>query len=85
MLDALTPSSNALSLLKHWERSTPTKVALISSRQQVPLHLGDQKGGYQVSVAVRIKCVEATPALITNLPEARETLKGAKLVETAWI
>ncbi|KIM42318.1 hypothetical protein M413DRAFT_444743 [Hebeloma cylindrosporum] len=28
-----------------------------------------------IAVAVRLKCVEATPALITNLPEARETLE----------
>lgn len=30
-----------------------------------------------VAVAVRLKCVEATPALITNLPECRDTLAGA--------
>ncbi|KAF8970162.1 armadillo-type protein [Flammula alnicola] len=28
-----------------------------------------------ISVAVRLKCVEAMPALITNLPDARETLE----------
>jgi sister-chromatid-cohesion protein PDS5 len=30
-----------------------------------------------VAVAVRLKCVEATPGLITNLPEYRETVAGA--------
>ena len=29
-----------------------------------------------VAVAVRLKCVEATPALITSLPECREALAG---------
>jgi sister-chromatid-cohesion protein PDS5 len=38
-----------------------------------------------VSVAVRLKCVEATPALITSLPEARETLEGRIPVMNTWI
>jgi len=38
-----------------------------------------------VSVAVRLKCVEATPALITSLPEARETLEGGIPITNVWI
>jgi len=38
-----------------------------------------------ISVAVRLKCVETIPALITNLPEARETLEGEMPVTNAWI
>lgn len=29
-----------------------------------------------ISVAVRLKCVEAIPALITNLPDARDAIQG---------
>lgn len=31
-----------------------------------------------VSVAVRLKCIEAIPALLANLPESRESLDGAQ-------
>lgn len=31
-----------------------------------------------IAVAVRLKCIEATPGLITNLPECREILAGMR-------
>jgi sister-chromatid-cohesion protein PDS5 len=36
-----------------------------------------------VAVTVRLNCVEATPALITSLPEYRGTLAGQCLESTA--
>jgi sister-chromatid-cohesion protein PDS5 len=37
-----------------------------------------------IAVSVRLRCIEATPGLIMNLPESRETLAGTIVTTSKW-